>query len=164
MEILTSHLIPFTSHLIPHTVYLTSHTSHLLPLTPYHMNDFYYRKLDVYHQSLQLVKNVYQISSCFPTQERNALSNQMQRAAVSVPCNIAEGMGRFSIKERIHFVEIANGSLMEVMCQLEIAYQLGYIRMEQMQEQERLVSEIARMLFGLRKSFEEKNNRIINNM
>ena len=72
-------------------------------------------------------------------------------------------MGRFSLKERIHFLEIANGSLMEVMCQLEIANQLGYISLEQMHEQELLVSEIAKMLFGLRKSLEEKNNRIISN-
>lgn len=72
-------------------------------------------------------------------------------------------MGRFSLKERIHFIEIANGSLMEVMCQLEIASQIGYINLEQMQEQERLISEIAKMLLGLRKTFEEKNNRIINN-
>ena len=52
---------------------------------------------------------------------------------------------------------------MEVMCQLEIANQLGYISLEQMHEQELLVSEIAKMLFGLRKSLEEKNNRIISN-
>ena len=72
-------------------------------------------------------------------------------------------MGRFSLKERIHFIEIANGSLMEVMCQLEIANQIGYINFEQMQEQECLISEIAKMLIGLRKTFEEKNNRTINN-
>ena len=95
--------------------------------------------------------------------ERNALLNQIQRAAISIPSNIAEGMGRFSLKERIHFLEIANGSLMEVMCQLEIANQLGYISLEQMHEQELLVSEIAKMLFGLRKSLEEKNNRIFSN-
>lgn len=127
------------------------------------MNDFYYRKLDVYHQSLHLVKNIYNISSFFPDREKLALTNQIQRAAISIPSNIAEGMGRFSLKERIHFIEIANGSLMEVMCQLEIANQIGYINFEQIQEQERLISEIAKMLIGLRKTFEEKNNRTINN-
>lgn len=89
--------------------------------------------------------------------EQYGLSNQIQRAAISIPSNIAEGMGRFSLKERIHFLEIAYGSLMEVMCQLEIAEQLNYINSDNLTEQENLVSEIASMLIGLRKTIEEKN-------
>ena len=94
----------------------------------------------------------------FPQQETFSLTNQLQRAAISVPSNIAEGMGRFSIKERIHFLEIANGSLLETMCQLEIAQQLGYISKEQFTEEETLISETAGMLIGLRKTLEIKNN------
>ena len=90
--------------------------------------------------------------------EQYGLSNQIQRAAISIPSNIAEGMGRFSLKERIHFLEIAYGSLMEVMCQLEIAEQLNYITSDNLTEQECLVTEIASMLIGLRKTIEEKNN------
>ena len=67
-------------------------------------------------------------------------------------------MGRFSIKERIHFLEIANGSITETMCQLEIAQQLGYISKEQFTEEETLISETAGMLIGLRKTLEIKNN------
>ena len=89
--------------------------------------------------------------------EQYGLSNQIQRAAISIPSNIAEGMGRFSLKERIHFLEIAYGSLMEVMCQLDIAEQLNYITSDNLTEQENLVSEIASMLIGLRKTIEEKN-------
>ena len=89
--------------------------------------------------------------------EQYGLSNQIQRAAISIPSNIAEGMGRFSLKERIHFLEIAYGSLMEVMCQLEIAEQLNYITSDNLTEQENLVFEIASMLIGLRKTIEEKN-------
>ena len=85
------------------------------------MVDFFYRKLKVYHRSIQLVVDVYALTKQFPSHEQFALTNQIQRAVISVPSNIAEGMGRFSIKERIHFVEIACGSLMETMCQLEIA-------------------------------------------
>ena len=120
------------------------------------MNDFYYRKLKVYHQSKQLVTNIYSLTKSFPLQEQYGLSNQIQRAAISIPSNIAEGMGRFSFKERIHFLEIAYGSLMEVMCQLEIAEQLTYITSDNLTEQENLVSEIASMLIGLRKTIEEK--------
>ncbi|MBR6715963.1 MAG: four helix bundle protein [Prevotella sp.] len=122
------------------------------------MKDFYYRKLKVYHQSKRLVTNIYSLTKSFPLQEQYGLTNQIQRAAISVPSNIAEGMGRFSLKERIHFLEIAHGSLMEVMCQLEIAEHLNYITSEKLIEQENLVDEIAKMLIGLRKTIEEKNN------
>lgn len=121
------------------------------------MKDFYYRKLKVYHQSKRLVTNIYSLTKSFPLQEQYGLSNQIQRAAISIPSNIAEGMGRFSLKERIHFLEIAHGSLMEVMCQLEIAEHLNYITSENLIEQEDLVDEIAKMLIGLRKTIEEKN-------
>ena len=120
------------------------------------MNDFYYRKLNVYHKSMELVANIYQLSATFPEDERFGLSNQIQRAVISIPSNIAEGMGRFSNKERIHFLEIANGSLMEVMCQLEAAQLLGYISQEQVYEQELFISETTKKLVGLRKNFEDK--------
>ena len=122
------------------------------------MNDFYYRKLKVYHKALDVVTRVYRLTNQFPQQETFSLTNQLQRAAISVPSNIAEGMGRFSIKERIHFLEIANGSLLETMCQLEIAQQLGYISKEQFTEEETLISETAGMLIGLCKTLEIKNN------
>ena len=120
------------------------------------MDDFYYRKLKVYHLSQQLVKDVYLLMDCFPAKERTALTNQLQRAVISVPSNIAEGMGRFSVKERIHFLEISYGSLSEVMCQLEIAESLNYISSEILKEQEQNIKGIARMLLGLRNALNEK--------
>ena len=120
------------------------------------MNDFYYRKLVVYDKAMTLVKNVYRLTESFPVSERHGLVNQIQRAVVSVPSNIAEGMGRFSNKERIHFLEIANGSLMEVMCQLEVSLLMGYISQQQFDEQELFISETTRMLVALRKTFEDK--------
>ena len=104
------------------------------------MNDFYYRKLKVYHQAMLLVTNVYKLSNTFPASEYHCLTDQIRRAVVSVPSNIAEGMGRFSNKERIHFLEISNGSVMEVMCQLEAALMLGYISQQQFDEQELFIS------------------------
>ena len=124
------------------------------------MNDFYYRNLNVYQKSMELVANVYRLSKYFPDEEKFGLSNQIQRAVISVPSNIAEGMGRFSNKERVHFLEIANGSLMEVMCQFEAALLLGYISQEQFDKQELFISETTKMLVGLRKNFEDKSKLV----
>ena len=126
------------------------------------MNDFYYRKLNVYHKSMELVANIYRLSRTFPEEERFGLSNQIQRAVISIPSNIAEGMGRFSIKERVHFIEISYGSLMEVMCQLEVAELLHYITSEQLAIEEKSITEIAKMLIGLRRTMEDKmiNNNV----
>ncbi len=115
-------------------------------------NDFFYRKLDVYHNSKRIVANVYALTKKFPTQEQYGLTNQLQRAAISIPSNIAEGMGRFSVKERMHFLEIAGGSLMETMCQLEIAEMLGYISQQTLDSMEQLIQETVKMLVGLRNS------------
>ena len=116
--------------------------------------------MNVYQKSMELVANVYRLSKYFPDEEKFGLSNQIQRAVISVPSNIAEGMGRFSNKERVHFLEIANGSLMEVMCQLEAALLLGYISQEQFDKQELFISETTKMLVGLRKNFEDKSKLV----
>ena len=120
------------------------------------MNDFYYRKLEVYHKSMELVTRVYNLTKTFPPSELYGLTNQIQRAVISIPSNIAEGMGRFSNRERIHFLEIANGSIMEVMCQLEASLLLGYISQQQFEEIESFISETTKMLVGLRKTIENK--------
>jgi four helix bundle protein len=120
------------------------------------MEDFYYRKLKVYHQAKEIVVDIYNLSKHFPPQESYGLTNQIQRAAVSIPSNIAEGMGRFSIKERLHFIEISYGSLMEVMCQLEIAETLNYITNEDLATEEKKITEVAKMLIGLRRNLEDK--------
>ena len=122
------------------------------------MEDFYYRKLLVYQHSMVLLEDVYKLTKIFPQQESHGLTNQIQRAAVSIPSNIAEGMGRFSIKDRIRFIDISNGSLMEVMCQLEIAQRLGYISEEELQYQETKIATIAKMILGLRNKLEDKIN------
>ena len=119
-------------------------------------DDFFYRKLIVYQQALFLVKEVYGILRKFPANEQYALTDQLRRAVISIPSNIAEGMGRNSIKERIHFLEIANGSLSETMCQLEIAHLLAYISDEELRNSENNLINISRLLAGLKKSLEEK--------
>ena len=123
------------------------------------MNDFFYRKLLVYQQSLLLVKDVYELTKKFPSSEKYGLTDQIKRAVISIPSNIAEGMGRNSIRERIHFLEISNGSLTETMCQLEIAHLLSFISDVELKVSEEKTKNISRLLAGLRKSFEEKLNK-----
>lgn len=118
---------------------------------------FAYKKLNVYHKSLAWVANIYSLVRQFPEYERYTLSNQVRRAAVSVPSNIAEGMSRGSSKEVNHFLEISYDSLMEVQSQLEIAELLKYITSKDLKEIEPKTEEIAKMLSGLKKS----KNRLI---
>ena len=114
-------------------------------------DEFFYRKLNVYQKAMDLVAEIYKLLRTFPSEERYALCDQIRRASVSVPSNIAEGMSRFSDKEKVHFLEICNGSLMETMCQIEIAERLGYLSQEDYQCLEKHISEIAYMLSSLRK-------------
>ena len=109
-----------------------------------------YRKLDVYISAKKMVKDIYAYLKKFPKEENFALCNQLRRAAISVPSNIAEGMGRFSPKEQIRFLEIAYGSLMEVQCQLDISCDLGYITLEEFETINKDISNIAKQLSGLR--------------
>lgn len=86
-----------------------------------------YKQLEVYKEAKILVRMVYKLIEKFPKQEQYALCDQLRRAVISVPSNIAEGLGRYSSKEQIHFFEIAYGSLREVDCQMDIAQDLEYI-------------------------------------
>ena len=116
------------------------------------MDNFSYRKLRVYQHSKLFVISVYKMLTAFPAEEKYALCDQLRRAVISVPSNIAEAMSRTSVKEQLHFLEISYGSLNEVMCQLELAQELGYITQNQLKELEDEYQTIARMLSGLRKS------------
>ena len=76
----------------------------------------------------------------------------MRRAAISVPSNIAEGVSRVAVKETIHFLEIAFGSLMEVYCQLQIAMDLGYISEEEFNQIKSLIQSTSNLLNGLHRA------------
>ncbi len=86
--------------------------------------------LDIFSVSKELIKSVYQSTLSFPVEEKYALSQQIRRAAVSVHLNIAEGCSRKSVAERKRFFEIARGSLIEIDTALDIAIELGYIKIE----------------------------------
>lgn len=110
-----------------------------------------YKDLDAYKESKALVLLVYALLKKFPREEQYALCDQLRRAVISVPSNIAEGSGRTSSKDQAHFFEMAFGSLMEVDCQIDIAHDLGYITNEDEENVEKHVRAIAALLSGLRR-------------
>ena len=112
--------------------------------------DFNYRKLIVYSKSKDLVKSTYSLLKKFPKEEQYALCDQIRRAVISVPSNIVEGNARASEKEKARFFDIAYGSLMESLCQLEIAKELHYINDEELINIELQAQEIAKLLSALR--------------
>jgi four helix bundle protein len=118
------------------------------------MEFFGYRKLVAYIKASEVRRRVYRLVRKFPKEEQFALCSQMRRAAVSVTSNIAEGMTRYSAKDKIHFLEISFGSLMELMSQLEVAIDEEYISEEEFHNIETLIAETGRLLSGLQKSFQ----------
>jgi len=109
-----------------------------------------FKNLDAYKESKILVKVIYALIERFPKVETYALCDQLRRAVISVPSNIAEGSGRISAKDQAHFFEMAFSSLMEVHCQMDIACDLGYISQVELLEIEGQIHKIAAILSGLR--------------
>ena len=117
------------------------------------MEVFGYRKLIAYQKAKEIVKRTYKLLKKFPAEERYAMCDQLRRASVSITSNIAEGVNRFSIKDKAHFIEIVYGSLMEVSSQFEIAEELDYITTADRQNMDQLIEEDARLLSGLLNSY-----------
>ena len=122
------------------------------------MDKFTFFDLRVYQEAKLLVREVYSLLDKFPKYETYALSDQLRRAVVSVPSNIAEGSGRVSAKEKVRFIEIAYGSLTETLCQLDIAHDIGYINDKEFTEEKERVDIIGKQLSGLRLSFQKQLN------
>ena len=117
-----------------------------------------YRDLEVWQKAMDLVVACYQITKKFPKNEVYGLINQLQRAAVSIPANIAEGRERQYSKEFIQYLSIAYGSLAELETHIQIAERLTYIDMNQLKKLLDKTAEIGRMLNGLRKSLEKRSS------
>ncbi|HJV79072.1 MAG TPA: four helix bundle protein [Paludibacter sp.] len=115
-----------------------------------------FEKLDVWQDARKFVTEIYKTTSNFPTDEKFGLCSQLQRAAVSVVSNIAEGTSRLSDKEKIRFVEIAYGSLMEVYCQLSVSLDLQYITTEQFEINKKSIDSIAKQLSALVKAYKNR--------
>jgi four helix bundle protein len=108
-----------------------------------------YRELLVWQKAMDLVEATYRLTRRFPASERFGLSSQMQRAAVSVPANIAEGRGRKHLAEYLHHLSVANGSLKELETHILIAERLRYAAPADWQALMPQAEEVGRMLAGL---------------
>jgi len=117
---------------------------------------FSFENLEVYKKARKLIKDVYLLQNTFPKEEKYALGDQIRRAATSITANLAEGSGRKSLREKIHFIEISFGSMTEVFCELQTACDLGYVTEQQFDELRPQFADVAKMLSGLRNNFQSK--------
>ena len=103
-----------------------------------------------------MTDDIYKLTDHFPKEEKYGLASQIQRASVSIVSNIAEGTSRLSDKEKIRYVEIAYGSLMEVYCQLCISLDLNYITSQQLEVQKQKIDGIAGKLNALNRAYQKR--------
>jgi len=115
-----------------------------------------YRDLHVWQKSMDVVVDCYDVTRNFPDSERYGLISQLQRAAISVPANIAEGRGRGHIKEFLRHISIACGSHAELETHLEVARRLKYLSNEQAATLAKRIAEVGRMLTALRSSLRRR--------
>jgi four helix bundle protein len=108
-----------------------------------------YRDLKVWSKAIELVVESYSVSRRFPKSETYGLCSQLQKAAVSIPANIAEGHGRDHLGDYLHHLSVANGSLMELETHFVIAHRLDYLRSTELDHLLALTGEVSRMLSGL---------------
>jgi len=116
-----------------------------------------YSELLVWQKAVDLVVAVYGLAKTFPADEKFGLTSQIQRAAVSIPANIAEGHGRKSTKAYLNHVSIANGSLMELETLLQIAARLNYLENDRLPDVLKQTNEIGKMLSGLTRSLNPRS-------
>ena len=115
-----------------------------------------YKELNVWKRSIKLCAAVYKLTLTFPNEERFGLISQMRRASVSVPSNIAEGGGRRTSNEFVHFLGIAHGSICELESQLYVSVELEFISFDVIEAITSELAEIQKMLFALIHKFESK--------
>ena len=108
-----------------------------------------YKELVIWQRAIELVPKVYEITRKLPAEERFGLGDQLRRAAVSVPANIAEGQGRNHTKEFVQYLGIARGSLAELDTLLIVAHRLGYVNETQQKNLSDQIIDIRKPLHGL---------------
>ena len=115
-----------------------------------------YRDLEVWQRATDLVIECYRLANRFPKNELYGLTSQIQRAAISIPANIAEGHGRDHLGDYLHHLSVANGSLMELETHLLIAARLSYLDEGDSKPVLSRTAEVGRMLAGLARALRKK--------
>ncbi|MGB1042914.1 MAG: four helix bundle protein [Tenacibaculum sp.] len=113
---------------------------------------FSFEKLEVWKESKSLCKKIYALTEEFPSSEKFGLTSQLRRASVSIPSNLAEGTSRITNKDKAHYTTISFSSIMEVLNQLIIAKELGFISEEKYNNLRKDIYKITNMLNALRKA------------
>jgi len=121
-----------------------------------------FKELKVWQKAIELCKQVYMVVRKLPKEETYALSDQMRRAVISVPSNIAEGHGRESINEFLHFLAISRGSLCELETQLIVSVEIGLLRQEDIAPSLSLCAEISKKIKSLANYLSSKKQQSIN--
>ncbi len=111
-----------------------------------------HKTLRVWQKAIDLVADVYNMTKGFPREQVYVLAAQVQRAAISVPSNIAEGMAKTGKKDRARFLEISQGSLSELDTQVETAFRLGYVEQASYERLLDAIEEVQMLLSGLLRS------------
>jgi four helix bundle protein len=112
---------------------------------------FNFENLDVYNKAIDVVSDIYLLTRTFPREEMFGLTSQLRKAAVSIPSNIAEGSAR-SKKDFSRFIDIARGSVFECVTMLQISFRQGYINSEKSDDLKNKLTDLSKMLSGLKKS------------
>ncbi|MBE0516899.1 MAG: four helix bundle protein [Methanophagales archaeon] len=115
-----------------------------------------YQDLEVWKKAMELVTDIYKVTQTFPKEELYSMTNQLRRASVSVPANIAEGWGRGTTKEYMQFLRIARGSLLEVETLMTISRNLGYVNAQIQEPILQKILEISKMVNALINSLKHK--------
>lgn len=119
---------------------------------------FSFEKLNVWHDARELVKSIYLLVEKLPKDEKFSLIDQLKRSGISVASNIVEGTSRSSYKEKIRFIEVAYGSLLEMYSQLILCTDLGYIENAELLEIKNLTYKISNELNALKNAYNKSLN------
>lgn len=116
---------------------------------------FRFEKLDVWQKAVEYADLIYQVTHTFPAEERFGLMSQLRRSAVSISANIAEGSSRSSVADLARFIEIAYGSLLESISELEIAKRQRFLEVQMFEKAYNKAEDLAKMLSGFRRSIKK---------
>ena len=114
-----------------------------------------HKNLKLWIESMDLLTFIYDLTSRFPREEEFGLKSQLRRASVSIPSNVAEGLKRRTVNDKLHFLNIADGSLSEIDTQFEISLRLGFIDMKNFESVENKIIIIQKLLSGLIRSMKK---------